>query len=121
MTASQDTTPGHADPREPRTFGPNGRYTTRVVPFWAVEAVHTASGRRIGHLSWLPGNDRGTPHPQGSPDPSLPAVYKVVVSRPMRRKGFATAMLAHARDVAPGLQHSGPQALDGAAWAAARP
>lgn len=119
------------DVLQPRTFGPGGKYTTRALDLYdrpttfgsptMIEAVHTPSGRRIGALSWFPPN--GSRHIQGSPDPDKPAIYKVAVSKNMRRKGVATAMLEHARDIAPGLQHSGPQALseDGAAWARARP
>jgi len=119
----------------PRQFGPNGKYTTRALnmfgepetyhPKYAsqVDAVHTNSGRRIGYLSWMSPVGEGNRHVQGSPDPTKPAIYKVVVSKNMRRKGIAAAMLDHARDIAPGLQHSGPQALteDGAAWAKGRP
>jgi len=119
----------------PRPFGPQGKYLTRPTnlfdepvtdhPKWArgVEAVHANSGRRIGAMSWFPPNTDGHRHVQGSPDPTKPAIFKVAVSRNMRRKGVATAMLAHARDIAPGLQHSGSQALtdDGRAWAQSRP
>lgn len=129
---------GHlGDPQhlEPRTFGPGGKYTTRPVGMMggtpysvssadAVEAVHTKSGRRIGSLSWLDPASNGKdappiPHVQGSPDPTKAAIYKAVVSKPMQRKGIGKAMLDHARDLRPGLQHSGPQALspEGAAWA----
>jgi GNAT superfamily N-acetyltransferase len=112
---------------QPRQFGPGGKYTTRqpddAFGSRMIEAVHTNSGRRIGAMSWFGPNRDGLRHVQGSPDPEKPAIYKVVVSRPMRRKGVATAMLSHARDIAPGLQHSGRQALspDGKAWAEARP
>lgn len=123
----------------PRTFGLGGKYTTRPIglfgkpetgtnPKYAkgVEAVHTNSGRRIGYVDWFdPSTNRngeytGTPHPQGSPDATRSAIYKAQVSKNMQRKGFGKAMLDHARDLRPGLQHSGPQALspEGAAWAA---
>ena len=112
------------DALSPRQFGPGGKYTTRQVGGGhVIEAVHTNSGRRIGAMSWFSGSKEGHRHVQGSPDPHKPAIFKVVVSKPQRRKGVATQMLNHARDIAPGLQHSGPQALspDGAAWAKARP
>lgn len=106
----------------PRQFGPGGKYTT-VPGYNMIKAVHTKSGRGIGAMSWFSGDKSGIRHVQGSPDPYKPAIYKVYVSSPQRRKGVATAMLEHARDIAPGLQHSGPQALspEGAAWAKARP
>lgn len=117
----------------PRQFGPGGKYTSRPVDLFgkpetyhpkyakAIEAVHTNSGRRVGYLDWFEGD--GSRHVQGSPDPSKSAIYKVHVSAPQRRKGVASAMLEHARDLRPGIQHSGPQALteDGAAWAEKRP
>lgn len=121
------------DSLQPRQFGPNGKYTSRPIDLFnkpetyspkyakGVEAVHTSSGRRVGYLDWHEAN--GTRHVQGSPDPTKPGVGKVYVSGPQRRKGVASAMLEHARDLRPGLQHSGPQALtgDGAAWSRARP
>ena len=125
------------DNLHPRQFGPGGKYVTRPLDLYdqplhpssdpkyarLIEAVHANSGRRIGAMSWFPPAGEGGRHVQGSPDPTKPAIYKVVVSRNMRRKGIATAMLNHARDIAPGLQHSGPQALspEGAAWAEKRP
>lgn len=117
----------------PRQFGPGGKYTTRALDLFdnpttsgnprMIEAVHTKSGRRIGAMSWFGPAGEGSRHVQGSPDPMKPAIYKVAVSKPQRRKGVASAMLSHARDIAPGLQHSGRQALseEGAAWARARP
>lgn len=118
---------------EPRTFGPGGKYTTRPVTAFgnapydaksvsAVEAVHTNSGRRIGYISILDPsyhNGEALRHVQGSPDPTRSAIYKAQVSKNMQRKGIGSAMLAHARDLRPGLQHSGPQALSeaGAQWA----
>jgi GNAT superfamily N-acetyltransferase len=114
-----------AEALNPRQFGPGGKYTTQPSSGgWnSIEAVHTKSGRRIGAMSWFPGSKEGIRHVQGSPDPSKPGIFKVSVSKPQQRKGVATAMLEHARDIAPGLQHSGPQALseEGAAWAKARP
>ena len=88
-----------------------------------VEAIHTNSGRRVGYMSWFGAIGGEGRHVQGSPDPTKPAIYKVAVSKPQRRKGVATAMLEHAREIAPGLQHSGPQALssEGAVWARNRP
>ncbi|HET7110208.1 MAG TPA: GNAT family N-acetyltransferase [Gemmatimonadales bacterium] len=120
----------------PRQFGPGGKYTSRPVDMYGnvvtggdpkyvrgLEAVHTASGRGVGRMNWFGPAGEGGRHVQGSPDPTKPAIFKVVVSKPQRRKGIATAMLEHARDIAPGLQHSGPQALspEGAAWARNRP
>ena len=117
----------------PRQFGPGGKYTTRPIDLFGgpttgdnpkyakgVEAVHTNSGRRIGYLDWHEAN--GTPHVQGSPDPEKAGISKVYVSGNQRRKGIASAMLDHAREIRPGLQHSGKQALskDGAAWAGSR-
>jgi GNAT superfamily N-acetyltransferase len=89
----------------------------------SIEAVHTSSGRRVGYMTWFGPVGEGHRHVQGSPDPTLPAIHKVVVSGPQRRKGVASAMLEHAREIAPGLQHSGRQALsaEGAAWAERRP
>lgn len=89
----------------------------------SIEAVHTGSGRRVGYMNWFSPVGEGSRHVQGSPDPTKPAIFKVIVSKPQQRKGVATAMLEHAREIAPGLQHSGPQALssDGAAWARNRP
>ena len=89
----------------------------------SIETIHTKSGRRVGYMNWFGPAGEGGRHVQGSPDPTKPAIYKVAVSKPQRRKGVATAMLEHAREIAPGLQHSGPQALspDGAAWAKKRP
>lgn len=118
---------------QPRQFGPGGKYTSRPIDLFGstavgtpkyakgVEAVHTNSGRRVGYLDWFEAN--GTPHVQGSPDPEKAAISKTFVSKPQRRKGVASALLNHARDLRPGLQHSGPQALteNGAAWARSRP
>lgn len=129
---------GSEEHLEPRTFGPGGKYTTRPVgvmggtPYSvsgvsAVEAVHTKSQRRIGYISILdPATNDGENfirHVQGSPDPKKSAIYKAHVSEKMQRKGFGKAMLEHARDLRPGLQHSGRQALSeaGAAWAAKHP
>ena len=117
----------------PRRFGPDGKYTSRPIDLFGnahvgsvksvkgIEVVHTNSGRRVGYLDWFEGD--GSRHVQGSPDPDKSAIYKTHVSKPQRRKGVASAMLDHARDLRPGLQHSGPQALsgDGSAWATARP
>jgi len=121
-----------SDHLSPRQFGPKGKYTTRPIDMFGREpydvryakgvvAEHTGSGRRIGYLDWHEAD--GERHVQGSPDPNLAAIGHAYVSGNMRRKGIATAMLEHARDLRPGLQHSGEQALsdDGAAWAKARP
>lgn len=120
---------------EPRTFGPGGKYTTKPVTTFGhspydvksvdrVEAVHTNSGRRIGYISLMDPMSNGPDgeplrHVQGSPDPTKSAIYKAQVTPNMQRKGIGSAMLAHARDLRPGLQHSGPQALspEGASWA----
>lgn len=110
---------------QPRQFGPGGKYTTRVVGARHVEAVHTNSGRRIGAMNWFPtpiSAPRGRPSSAGlEVEPDKPTIFKVVVSKPMRRKGVASAMLDHARDISPGLQHSYALSEDGAAWARARP
>ena len=80
--------------------------------------------RRIGAMNWFdsPLNVVHTPSAAGlTVEADKPTIYKVVVSKPMRRKGIASAMLEHARDIAPGLQHSHALSEDGAAWARARP
>ena len=111
-----------SDALQSRQFGSGGKYTTQTGGRYNyIEAVHTKSGRRIGAMNWFPGSREGIPHVQGSPDPHKPGIFKVVVSRPMRRKGVATAMLEHARDIAPGLQHSTVLSDEGRAWAEARP
>lgn len=112
------------DALNPRQFGPDGKYTTR--PFRVgngVEAVHTNSGRRIGAMNWTSTPIGGASENKvGQPiEPDKPTIFKVVVSKPVRRKGVASAMLDHARDLAPGLQHSYALTDDGAAWAKARP
>lgn len=109
------------DALSPRQFGPQGKYTTKPVDMHGyepgdpkyvsrVEASHTESGRRIGYLSILKG------------DAERPSeIYKAYVSGPHRRKGVATEMLSHARDIFPDLQHSHALSEDGAAFAKARP
>lgn len=109
---------------QPRQFGPGGKYTTRPVGPRHIEAVHTNSGRRIGAMNWFPTpiGASGIQNKVGQTiEPDKPTIFKVVVSKPMRRKGVATAMLQHARDIAPDLQHSHALSDDGAAWARARP
>lgn len=112
---------------QPRQFGPGGKYTTQPMRYGnGIEAVHTNSGRAIGRMTWFP-TPLTTPQESfrskaGLPvEEGRPTIYKAVVSAPMRRKGVATAMLQHARDIAPGLQHSAALSEDGAAWARARP
>ena len=41
------------DAMQPRQFGPDGKYTTRMVGARHVEAVHTKSGRRVGAMNWF--------------------------------------------------------------------
>jgi GNAT superfamily N-acetyltransferase len=107
---------------QPRQFG---NYITRPKGYNNIVAEHANSGRSVGYLSWLSG-DKTSANPRpiaGEADPTKPVIYKTVVSSRSRRKGIATAMLDHARAIAPDLQHAGPQALteDGAAFAKARP
>lgn len=100
-----------------RQFGPDGKYTTKPVDMYGyepsdakyvsrIEAVHTGSGRRLGYLSV---------------DRVAGAVHQVYVSKPYRRKGVATEMLNHAREIHPDLKHSTALHPDGAAFAKARP
>jgi GNAT superfamily N-acetyltransferase len=126
---------GSQEHLQPRQFGPGGKYTSRPIDLFGkpatgnpkyakgIEAVHTNSGRRLGYLDWHEGDDTMDRHVQGSADPQKAAIGKVYVSPNQRKKGVASALLDHARDLRPGLQHSGPQALteDGAAWARRRP
>lgn len=118
------------DHLQPRQFGPGGKYTTRTGEYPGqrrnyVEAVHTNSGRTIGAMNWFDtpvGTGGAITNKVGQTiEPDKPTIFKVVVSRNMRRKGVATAMLNHARDIAPGLQHSHALSEDGAEWARARP
>ena len=93
-------------------IGPNmiTRHGAGVFGRRTVEAIHPNSGKRVGYLNWF------------SPLGDKPAeVYKTYVSGPQRRKGVATAMFNHARQVEPGLQHSTALTDDGKAWAKARP
>jgi GNAT superfamily N-acetyltransferase len=112
------------DHLQPRQFGPGGKYTTRPYGYRGIEAVHTNSGRRIGAMNWFdtPIGATGIQNKVGQTiEPDKPTIFKVVVSGNMRRKGVATAMLNHARDISPGLQHSHALSDDGAEWARARP
>jgi GNAT superfamily N-acetyltransferase len=119
-----------AEALNPRQFGPGGKYTTRFLDWGRptttgrptmIQAVHTKSGRHVGAMSWFPPAGEGGRHVQGSPDPTKPAIFKIGVSKPQQRKGVATAMLEHAREIAPGLQHSTVLTDEGRAWAQARP
>jgi ribosomal protein S18 acetylase RimI-like enzyme len=72
----------------------------------------TPSGRNAGYLFWeKPGEHNG----------NTPTITSVKVSSQFRRKGVATAMLEHARQYEPDLQHSHALLPDGEAWAKARP
>lgn len=111
----------HVGQQFSRPFGPGGKYTTRAVDMFGndpgdpkyvsrIEAVHSTSGRRLGYLSVIRGDEQR---------PS--EIHKVYVSGNQRRKGVATVMLDHAREVFPDLQHSTALHPDGAAFAKARP
>lgn len=113
-----------SDALNPRQFGPGGKYTTRPDGYNQIAAVHTNSGRAIGRMNWhnTPIGAVGHVSKAGLPiEPDKPTIFKAVVSKPLRRKGVASAMLEHARDIAPGLQHSFALSEDGAEWARARP
>lgn len=75
-------------------------------------------GRRVGYLSWFPGRPEYT----GS-NIDGGVIHKTYVSSPHRRKGVATAMLRHARDLYPekDIRHSDALSADGRAFAAATP
>lgn len=65
------------------------------------------SGRNAGYLMWeKPGDHNG----------NTPTITSVKVSGQYRRKGVATAMLQHAREYVPDLQHSHALTDDGKAW-----
>lgn len=72
-------------------------------------------GRRIGSLSYF----GGTPDLEDTSNVSGGTIYKAYVSGPFRRKGVASAMLDHARDLHPEKQirHSRALSPDGRAWA----
>ena len=96
-----------------------GKYSIAPEGWNTVVARHSGSGRRVGYINWFSGSKQGHRHVQGSPDPEKPAVFKAYVSGPQRRKGIGTAMFNYVNEnLAPGLQHSGPQALsdDAKAW-----
>jgi GNAT superfamily N-acetyltransferase len=72
----------------------------------------TPSGRNAGYIMWdKPGAHNG----------NQPTINSVRVSKPHQRKGVASAMLEHARQHEPDLQHSHARTPDGRAWAEARP
>lgn len=146
-----------AEALSPRQFGPGGKYTTRFgTPNYSknrydpiaspedvqhhasmmekygskpqsIEAVHTASGRRVGSMNWFPGgsnpgsNQVTTSAANLEVDPAKPTIFKTVVSAPARRKGVASAMLDHARAIEPELQHSHALSEDAVAWAKRKP
>lgn len=75
-------------------------------------------GRRCGSLSWF----GGRPSYDGS-NIDGGVIFKTYVSSQHRRKGVATAMLNHARNLHPerDIRHSNALSEDGAAFAAATP
>lgn len=90
-----------------------GRYTIQHDPlkYRTIEAIHNASGKKIGHLMWA----------KAGTEQELPTVSRVDVLTRHRRKGVASAMLEHARQYEPDLQHSHARTPEGQAWSAARP
>lgn len=79
-----------------------------------VSAHVMPSGRAAGTLSWFGGK-----HDPEKPETTKGVIYKVFVSGPHRRKGLASAMLAHARSQHPedDIEHSTALSDDGRSWA----
>lgn len=70
------------------------------------------SGRNAGYLMW---------DSPGDHNDNKPTINSVRVTKQYQRKGVATAMLEHARQYEPDLQHSHARTPDGRAWSEARP
>ena len=94
---------------------PNGKAIRLVKHTGRMVTAHSLpSGRRIGGITWFGGK-----HDPENPSTTKGVTHKVVVSGPYRRKGIATAMLAHARATSPGddIKHTTALTDDGRAWA----
>lgn len=91
-------------------------YRIEPDPTWprTVNAVHENSGKLVGFLNW--NNDADY-----NPDHVKNAIHRVQVLKSHRRRGIATALFEHARQLNPELKHSHALTPDGQAWSEARP
>ena len=108
-----------------------GKYLIRDTGFFGVSAHtynekrHGNVGKRIGGLSWYPGEVRKKE--DGSYDDSSNVnggvIHGVHVSTQFRRKGLASAMLDYARARYPEkeIRHSSALSDEGRAWADKKP
>ena len=79
-----------------------------------VQAVHENSGKMVGFLNW-------NSDAEHNPDHVKNAIHRVQVLKSHQRRGIATALLEHARQINPALRHSHALTGDGKAWSEARP
>lgn len=91
-------------------------YRIEPDPTWPrmLNAVHHNSGKTVGFLSW--NNDA-----EHNPEHVKNTVHRVQVLKKHQRRGIASALLEHARQINPELQHSHARTPEGQAWSAARP
>ena len=90
-----------------------GNYTIAHDPLrYRTVTAQTPGGKTVGYLMWDKPADWNN---------HTPTISSVRVNKPQQRKGIATAMLEHARQYEPDLQHSHARTPDGRAWTQARP
>lgn len=86
---------------------------------------HREKGKRIGYLTWFPGEVRRNPDGSYEDKSNINGgvIHKVYVSKLYRRKGLASAMLEYARTQYPEkeIRHSNALSENGASWAANHP